>query len=411
MSHSLTAGTQIEKYLIDHFIARGATSWVYRAQDLRLNRPVALKQLVLAPEIVIDSAAYQQIVRRFYHEAQIVASLQHPHILRVYDVFESAQQHFLSTELVEVPTLDVYAVQPQHCLRELLRVLGQVADGLAYAHGQGVIHRDIKPENIAVCPERGAKILDFGTAKSRDITSQTLDGSILGTLGYMSPEQLLNSRTIDQRSDIYAFGAMVYHLLTGFLPFDGEGLGDTIQQIFTAPLLLPHERCPGVPPALSAVIAQAMSRDPDQRYQSMLTLQADLRRLEKLLDVKTLAMTVLELRRQPVADALAAGGSFDAFGFPDLLAGLLQARKSLCLCLTGPGGLSARVFLETGRLHAVEWAGAPQAPIDCLYEITSWEKADYTLQDLVQPEAQTEFDYMPLDLLLADLALCRDRLR
>jgi eukaryotic-like serine/threonine-protein kinase len=219
----LAAGAQLGPYRIDALLGQGGMGDVYRAFDTKLNRPVAVK---LLSDDVADSAAR----RRFQREAQIASSLNHPHILTVYDVGDVDDRQYLVTEFVDGGTLDDWARASPRPWRPIVELLVGVADGLAAAHAAGILHCDIKPENILVAKNGYAKLADFGIAKlaeggDRDVNPGitgrlTRQGAILGTIAYMSPEQAAG-KPLDARSDIFCFGVVLYELFAGKRPFKG----------------------------------------------------------------------------------------------------------------------------------------------------------------------------------------------
>ena len=216
-------GTRIDSYLIEALIGEGGMGTVYRALDTKLKRLVAIKFLS-------DDLADATARRRFQREAQMVSSLNHPHILTVYDAGECDGRQYLVSEFVDGGTLRSWAKAEKRTWRQILDLLVGVADGLASAHAVGILHRDIKPENVLVAKNGYAKLADFGLAKlaestdgdlTRTLTEKhTRPGSIIGTIPYMSPEQA-SGRAVDVRSDMFSFGVILYELLCGRRPFTG----------------------------------------------------------------------------------------------------------------------------------------------------------------------------------------------
>jgi Tol biopolymer transport system component/predicted Ser/Thr protein kinase len=278
--NEIQPGTQLGAYVIETVIGEGGMGVVYRALDTKLNRPVAVKFLF---EDLADSAAR----RRFQREAQMASSLNHPHILTVYDIGEFEGRQYLVTEFVDGGTLKDWARGEKRSWREIAGLLVGVADGLAAAHAAGILHRDIKPDNILVGTNGYAKLSDFGLAKleersapvevTRTISSGTRPGIILGTIAYMSPEQA-SGRATDARSDIFSFGILLYELLAGRRPFEGATDLELLQTIIhgaAAPLSAE------VPFALRLVVEKSLEREPAERYQSARDLVVDLRRLSR----------------------------------------------------------------------------------------------------------------------------------
>src|SRR5438046_805620 len=235
----------------------------YRAVDTKLNRAVAVKFLW---DEVSDTAAR----RRFQREAQMASSLNHPHILTVYDVGEFEGRQYLVTEFVDGGTLKTWADAQKRTWQEILELLVGVADGLAAAHQAGILHRDIKPENILVATNGYAKLADFGLAKLNepipdDATTvtegPTRQGVIIGSIPYMSPEQA-SGKPLDARSDIFSFGSMLFEMLAGRRPFEGATSLELLQAIIHRPALPLSEPRPDLPVGLRMAVEKALDKDP-----------------------------------------------------------------------------------------------------------------------------------------------------
>ncbi|HEX6965560.1 MAG TPA: serine/threonine-protein kinase, partial [Gemmatimonadaceae bacterium] len=214
--HDRIVGAIGDHYALEDEIGRGGMSVVYRARDLRLNRPVAIK--VLPPELAHDPA----VRARFTREAQTAAQLAHAHIVPIYDVGERDGIAYLVMAYVSGGSLaTLLAHEPRQSIDEVRRFISEIADALGYAHTCGVIHRDIKPDNILLDGETGrAMVTDFGIARAIEAGARlTVTGIAVGTPAYMSPEQAAGEREIDGRSDIYSLGVLAYQMLTGRLPF------------------------------------------------------------------------------------------------------------------------------------------------------------------------------------------------
>jgi eukaryotic-like serine/threonine-protein kinase len=255
---------------------------VYRARDSRLQRAVALKILPDAFAADVDRVA------RFHREAQLLASLNHPHIASIYGFEEVGDIKALVLELVEGPTLADRIAQGPIPLDEALVIARHIADALEAAHEKGVIHRDLKPANIKLPPEGNVKVLDFGLAKMLDeggasasrgalTMSPTLSvhatyaGVILGTAAYMSPEQA-RGRSVDKRADVWAFGCVLFEMLAGARPFDGEDVAETIGAVIHKPPA--WERVPATtPPAVRLALERCLEKDPRQRIRDVSDVQ------------------------------------------------------------------------------------------------------------------------------------------
>jgi serine/threonine-protein kinase len=270
---ALNIGTQIGSYEITALLGKGGMGEVWKARDKKLGREVAIKVL---PDDLVDAAAR----RRFQQEAQMASSLNHPHILTVHDSDEYEGRQYLVTEFVDGGTLKDWANAEKRTWRETVELLNGVADGLAAAHGAGIVHRDIKPANILVARNGYAKLADFGLAKltptPEDVTfgAEPTRMGIVGTIAYMSPEQA-SGRTVDARSDIFSFGLVLYELLTGRRPFEGATDLERLQTLIHGAVPpLPED----VPATLRAMVEKALEKDPADRYQSMREFVVDFRR-------------------------------------------------------------------------------------------------------------------------------------
>ena len=257
--------TQIGKYKIIELVGEGAMGTVYRATDSVLGRTVAVK-------VMNASIARQQDHRqRFLREAQAAGSLQHPNVVTIYDLGELDGHLFIAMEFVHGTDLErlMTAVEPLK-LQSKLDIIVDVLMGLSYAHKHGIIHRDIKPANIRVGEDGHAKIMDFGVAHLAS-SDMTRTGLVVGTPSYMAPEQVMGGKAVPG-TDLFAVGAVLYHLITGSKPFEGPTLQSLFYRIVTdMPRPLDEVR-PGLPTSLNAIIQKAMAKDPAERYPSALDM-------------------------------------------------------------------------------------------------------------------------------------------
>lgn len=264
-----------DRYEILDVLGTGGMAVVYRAYCHRLNRYVAVK--ILKSELASD----QDLRRRFHDESQAVAMLSHPNIVAVYDVSQVDDCEFIVMELIDGITLKQYMVKRGGCLnwREALHFITQIMQGLKHAHSRGIIHRDIKPQNVMVLRDGSVKVTDFGIARST--TSQaTMTQEAIGSVHYISPEQARGSH-IDARSDIYSAGVVLYEMLTGRLPYEGDNpVSVAIQHINSIPIA-PRELNPAVPLGMEQITMKAMASMADRRYVNAEEMLMDLEDFRK----------------------------------------------------------------------------------------------------------------------------------
>lgn len=262
--------TTIGRYILRDRLAAGATGYVYAAEDRALNRLVAVK--VLATDLEDEPETRE----RFYREASIMTRLSHPNIVQVLEVGDDQGRPFIAMELLQgLPLADHLRAHPDLTLRDRLALIVQLYAGLEAAHALGAVHRDIKPRNIFVLADGRLKILDFGLAR---LTSSTLtaSGVVVGSPGYMSPEQA-EGRRVDQRSDIFSAAAVAYRILAGRAPFEAKTLPLVLDAILNEPPppLTPEQ----APDLLVRVLWKALEKSPEARYQAAADVLGDLQRV------------------------------------------------------------------------------------------------------------------------------------
>ena len=264
------------RYEILEVIGTGGMARVYKARCHRLNRLVAIK--ILREDLAQDA----EFRRRFHDESQAVAMLSHPNIVAVYDVSRSSELEYIVMELIDGITLKQYMQKKGNKLnwREALHFITQIVKALGHAHSRGIIHRDIKPHNVMVLRDGSVKVADFGIARLASGGHSTLTQEALGSVHYISPEQARGSH-IDARSDLYSAGVVLYEMITGRLPFEGDTpVSVAIQHINSIPLS-PREIDPSIPEALEEITMRAMAPNPDNRYSSADEMLADLEEFRK----------------------------------------------------------------------------------------------------------------------------------
>ncbi len=259
----LREGEYVGNYRVISQLGQGGMATVFKAHHASLNRYVALK--MIHQSFLNDN----QFVARFKREAQIIAQLEHPNIVPVYDFDEYEGQPFLIMKYIPGIALSDSLVDGPLELRDTMAVLPKVAAGLDYAHQQGILHRDIKPSNIMLDESARTYVTDFGLARTVDAGESTLSrGMLVGTPAYMSPEQGEGVRELDARSDLYSLGVVMYELIVGRVPFTGGSTYTILRDHMTTPPPSPSSLNPDVPAAVEAVLFRALAKDPDDRFQT-----------------------------------------------------------------------------------------------------------------------------------------------
>ena len=253
----------IGRYEIVREIGRGAMGVVYEGRDLSLMRPVALKTLLLEP---LAEELREPFEKRFYQEARAAAGLQHPSIVVVYEIGidAAADAFFITLEYLRGRTLEDIIAEGPLPWRDALKIAGRLADALAHAHENGIVHRDVKPGNVMILKKNEPKIMDFGVAKL-DSSKLTSAGDVLGSPGYMAPEQALEAR-VDPRSDIFSLGTVLYEALTGKRAFGKGTFSEIMMRLAYEQPIGPSQINGDIPEAVDDIIAHAMAKNPDQRY-------------------------------------------------------------------------------------------------------------------------------------------------
>src|SRR5229473_4658505 len=260
----------VGRYEITGELGRGAMGVVYKALDPTIGRTVALKTMRLDVH-GLDAA---EMVRRFQNEARAAGVLSHPNIVTIYDAGEQDGIFYIAMEFIEGTTLhELLAEQRVLAADDVIQYSRQICRGLDYAQSHGIVHRDIKPANIMITSNGTVKIMDFGIAKTGGGVTST--GQVLGTPNYMSPEQV-KGKPLDGRSDLFSFGVLLYEMLTGEKPFVGQNVTTIIYKIVNENPIPPRDLDVTIHPGLSTVVTKALSKSPDERYQSGADLVRDL---------------------------------------------------------------------------------------------------------------------------------------
>jgi len=300
---SLAPQTQLGRYEIRSLLGAGGMGEVYLAHDTSLNRKVALKVLPA------DVASNQDRMRRFKQEATSAASLNHPNIAHIYEIGQSNDLNFIAMEYVDGTTLRDKIHREHEELSKLLRVLQHVAEGLAKAHDAGIVHRDLKPDNIMITSDGHAKVLDFGLAKLVEpptttdsvpsgeeptiLQQSSMPGVILGTLGYMSPEQAQGkTKEIDHRADIFSFGCILFEVVTGQRPFTGNDHIEILNKLIREPAPPIAAFNPNAPADLQRIVRRCLAKDPDERYQNIKDVAIELKDVRREMQESGIESTV-----------------------------------------------------------------------------------------------------------------------
>ena len=268
----MSDATQLGRYRILGELGRGAMGVVYRAEDPVLDRQLAIKT-VFVPADDADRSEYEA---RFTQEARAAGKLGHPGIVTIYDVGREGGMVYMAMELLEGVDLGAQAAARRFSVPEAVSIAERVADALAFAHDRGVVHRDIKPPNIMLVGGGRVKIMDFGIARMRSSDLKTQTGLMMGTPRYMSPEQVAG-RPVDQRSDIFSLGTVLYELLTGTKLFAGDDATEIMYNVSQLRPVPPSRINRQVPAMLDLVLAKALEKDANERYQDAHEFAADLR--------------------------------------------------------------------------------------------------------------------------------------
>ncbi len=271
--------SQLGRYEVLGELGQGAMGVVYKAKDPLIDRVVAIKTINLG--LALDEK--EEYEGRFYQEAKAAGRLSHPNIVTIYDVGRNDEVAYIAMEFLEGRELrDIMNDEGLLPVHQVLDIVAQVASGLAYAHENDIVHRDVKPSNIMVVRDGHVKITDFGIARMASSSVRTQTGMVLGSPKYMSPEQVMG-KLIDQRSDIFSLGVMLYEMLTGQAPFTGDNVNAIMYQTLNAIPAPPNTLNSDVPEMVNFIVAKALSKGLDDRYQDAKDFADDLRSCRDML--------------------------------------------------------------------------------------------------------------------------------
>jgi len=265
--------SQLGRYEVLGELGQGAMGIVYKAKDPLIDRVVAIKTINLG--LALDEK--EEYEERFYQEAKAAGRMNHPNIVTIYDVGRTGEVAYIAMELLQGRELrDIMNESGLLPVDQVLDIVAQVASGLSYAHEHGIVHRDVKPSNIMVIRDGQVKITDFGIARMSSSSVRTQTGMVLGSPKYMSPEQVMG-KALDQRSDVFSLGVMLYEMLTGQTPFKGENVNAIMYQTLNAVPAPPNALNSSVPEMVNFIVAKALAKMVGDRYQDAKDLAADLR--------------------------------------------------------------------------------------------------------------------------------------
>ncbi len=300
--------SQLGRYEIIGELGQGAMGVVYKARDPLIDREVAIKTINLS----LAMEERDEYEARFYQEARAAGRLSHPNIVTIFDVGRSEDIAYIAMEYLQGRELrDILNETPLLPVGEVIDIVAQVAQGLAYAHEHDIVHRDVKPSNVMIVRDGHVKITDFGIARMASAAVRTQTGMVLGSPKYMSPEQVMGKMT-DRRSDIFSLGVMLYEMLTGQVPFIGENVNAIMYQTLNSIPVSPSSVNPEVPEMLDYILAKALAKDLDSRYQNAGELADDLKACRDAFPRDASAVARIQSGVQKKSATRAAAGTEEA---------------------------------------------------------------------------------------------------
>lgn len=381
--YNLPHGTALAgRYVVMQQQGQGGMALIYQAMDLKSNRMVALKHLSLP--LHLSPEERENRIQRFQNEATVIGLLDHPHIMGFHEIFELDGEHYMALELLQGPTLDEYAPILRQSPGKMLTLIDQLADALEYIHARGVVHLDIKPENVLVVDGgENIKLLDFGIARIEGMETPISRNALVGTVSYMSPEQMQNSRVTSAQSDIYSLGVMMYELFTGRLPYDADHHGTAILRIMIHDPLPPLQLNPLIGEDLQQLILTCMHKQPQHRF-------ANCRQLRKLMQV------LLRRTFHPDAPPDAAQRTFlpkitpfQDFSLVEDLSRLVE-QQATGQCLIWNSQQEAGIWVQNGNILYADTKNKNFDPETAFLDLISWESGNYIfIPGAAVPQVQT----------------------
>lgn len=350
MNKRFQVNEMIGEYRVTSFLGEGGMGEVYLGVHEKLGRPAAIK-------ILHSTVTDESFKTRFFNEARLQASLHHPNIAALYDFQEQGNELLIFMEFVDGDSLDDLVARRAFSIKESLEVFASVCEAVGYIHQNGIVHRDIKAQNIKLTAGGKAKLLDFGIAKAAGSHGLTQTGGVIGTPNYLSPEQLSGEKAT-AAADVWALGVLLYEMLTGKLPFNGETLGGLVLQITNAQFTPPEQINPGIPREVSNIIKRCLKKDPHSRYQSadelLKAIRSNLGQRESgATQVGATIKQVFGFKAPEAAPVIA--DSIDHAATPQTYAPIVPETKSFPMMLVA-GGAAALLLILVAVVGIGLWA-------------------------------------------------------
>ncbi|HEY9843666.1 MAG TPA: protein kinase [Candidatus Obscuribacterales bacterium] len=377
-----------QRYMILAEFGQGGTATVYQAMDLQNSQMVALKHLNLPPTLNPEERELR--IQRFRNEAAVMRLVDHPHIMGFHELLEIDGEYFMALEFLAGPGLDKLAPQLRNQPARLLDLIDQIADALEHIHARGIVHLDIKPENILVVNDgQTAKLLDFGIARIEGMETPASSHALVGTVSYMSPEQLQNSKLTEAQSDIYSLGVMMYEVFTGRLPYEAEHHGMAILMIMNQEPVAPVQLNPGLGEDLNQLILICMHKEAQHRF-------TNCRQLRQLMRV--VRQRVFGGGPVPAQPVLPRIRMFKDFSFAQGIQKLVQSAASGQL-LVWTSYEEGGVWLTEGKVLFADIKNKNFDAIQAFKDILCWESGNF----IYIPGGQLPADKEPLALPTSEL--------